>query len=49
MWGRMGRGAVSVSFDNESLGDFNDVGHHVRDVTLWDVVLSENTRQGYGR
>ena len=28
-----GRGAESVSFDDESFGDICEVGHHVRDVT----------------
>ena len=28
-----------VSFDNKSFGDFSEVGCHVRDVTLRDVVF----------
>ena len=39
MWVSEGRGAESVSFNKESFGDFSEVGHHVRDVTLKDVVL----------
>ena len=39
MWVRVGRGAESVSFDEESFGDFSVVGYHVRDVNLWDVYI----------
>ena len=38
MWVSGGRGEGRVSFDDESVGDFSEVGHHVRDVTLGDVV-----------
>ena len=34
-----GRGAKSVSFDEESFGDFSEVGYHVRDLTLGDVMF----------
>ena len=36
---RGGRGVKSVSFHNESFGDFSEVGYHVSDVTLGDVVF----------
>ena len=39
MWVRGERGAESVSFDNESFGDFSEVRHHVRDLTLGDLVF----------
>ena len=39
MWVRGERGAWIGSFDNESFGDFSEVGRHVRDVTLEDVVF----------
>ena len=31
---RRGRGAESVSFNNESFGGFSEIKNHVRDVTL---------------
>ena len=34
-----GRGTESVSFDDESFIDFTEVGRHVKDVTLGDVVF----------
>ena len=34
-----GRGAESVSFDDELFGDFSEVGYHDWDVTLGDVVF----------
>ena len=40
-----GRGAdrdfsiINVSINDESFGDFSEVRHHVRDITLRDVVL----------
>ena len=36
-----GRGAESVSFDDESFGDFSDGRYHVRDLTLVDHGLLE--------
>ena len=41
MWVSDGRGAKSVSFDDESFGDFTEAGYHVtvRDVTLGDLVF----------
>ena len=36
---RGGRGAESVSFNNESFGDLSEVRYHVRDVTLGDVMF----------
>ena len=39
MWVSGARGAETVSFDDESLDDFIEVGCHVRDVTLGDVVF----------
>ena len=39
MWVRGEIEAESVSFDNPSFGDFREVGYHVRDVTLGDVVF----------
>ena len=39
MWVSAGRGAESVSFDDESLVDFSEDWYHVRDVTLGDVVF----------
>ena len=39
MWVRRGREVESVSFDNESFGDFCDVRYHVSEVTLEDVVF----------
>ena len=38
MWVRRGRGAESVSFNDEPFDDFNEVGRHVRDVISVDVV-----------
>ena len=32
--------AESVSFEDKSFGDISEVGSHVRDVTLGDVVYS---------
>ena len=34
-----GRGAESVSFNNESFEYFSEVRYHVRDVTLGDIVF----------
>ena len=34
---RGGRGAESISFNNESFGDFSEVVNHVRDVTLREM------------
>ena len=39
MWVSEGRAAESISFDDESFGDFSLVGCHVREVTLGDVVF----------
>ena len=43
MWVREGRGAKSVSFSNESFGDFSEARYHVRGVTLGDVVFCGGT------
>ena len=40
MWVRGGRRAETVTFNNETLGDFSEVGYHVKDVTLGDVMFS---------
>ena len=37
--GIVGEEERRVSFDNKSFGDFSEVGCHVRDVTLRDVVF----------
>ena len=34
MWVSEGRRVGSVSFDDESFGDFSEVGSHLKDVTL---------------
>ena len=39
MWVRGGRGGKSVSFINESFGDFSEVRYHVRDVTFRVMVF----------
>ena len=39
MWVSGGRGAESFSLDDKSFGDFSQVGYHIRDVTLGDVVF----------
>ena len=39
MWVSEGRGEDSVSFDDESFGDFTEVGYHARDGTFGDVVF----------
>ena len=44
VWVHGGRGAESVSFDDESFGDFSEVGYHVRDVALGDVVFYEGVQ-----
>ena len=32
---KRGRGAESISFDDEVFDDFGEVGYHVRAVTIW--------------
>ena len=43
MWFRGGRGrlreAETVSFNNKSFGNFNEVRYHARDVTLGNLVF----------
>ena len=53
MWVRELRGAKSVSFADELLGDFSEVGRHVRDVTQGNVVfcggVQDFSEQGLSR
>ena len=44
MWVSWVRGAVSIAFSNESLDHVGEVGRHVKDVTLGDVVFWEEVK-----